>query len=101
MKLRKNDEVKVVKGKDVGKTGKIIRVLSKEAKVVVEGLNQYKRHMKSRAQNQKSDIITITKPLAVANIALVCPHCKKQTRVGFTAAKGIKERICKKCGKSI
>ncbi|HUD44266.1 MAG TPA: 50S ribosomal protein L24 [Patescibacteria group bacterium] len=101
MKLRKNDQVKVIKGKDVGKTGKITRVLTKEAKVMVEEINQYKRHMKAKAQGQKSEIITIIKPLPVENVALICPQCKKQTRIGFTNVKGAKERVCRKCGKTI
>ena len=97
MKLLKNDTVKVVAGKDSGKTGKIERVFSKESKVLVEGVNQYKRHMKARSANQKSEIITITKPLPVANVALICPKCKKQTRVGYKLIKDAKVRICKKC----
>lgn len=101
MKLKKNDDVKVVRGKEAGKTGKIIRVFAKEGLVVVEGLNQYKRHVKARTQGQKSEIVTITKPLPVANVMLVCPKCNKPTRVGFTDVKGAKERICKQCGKSI
>ena len=101
MKLRKNDEVKVIRGKDSGKTGKVTRVLEKEAKVVVENVNQYKRHMKAKSQGQKSEIVTITKPLSLANVILVCPKCKQPTRVGFSNVKGAKERLCKKCGKSI
>ena len=101
MKLKKNDDIKVVRGKEAGKTGKIIRVFAKEGKVVVEGLNLYKRHVKARMQGQKSEIVTVTKPLPVANVVLLCPKCKLPTRVGFTDVKGAKERICKKCGKSI
>src|SRR5258708_36419253 len=67
MKLIKGDSVKIVRGKDSGKIGKVERVLSKEAKVLVEGINQYKRHMKARVPGQKSEIITITKPLSLAN----------------------------------
>ncbi len=106
MKLIKNDEVKVVAGKDKGKTGKIEKVFSKEAKVLVTGVNQYKRHTKGGYGGQKSEILTITKPLPVANVQLVCPHCKKLTRIGYqveTAKSGstTKTRICRKCGKEI
>jgi large subunit ribosomal protein L24 len=97
MKLKKGDLVTVVKGKDSGKTEKIAKVFSKEAKVVVENVNQYKRHVKSRMQGQKSEIITITKPLSVANVQLVCPKCKKLTRVGYKMLKDEKVRFCKKC----
>lgn len=101
MKLKKGDLVKVVAGKDNGKTGKIEKVLSKAGKVLVTGVNQYKRHLKARAQGQASEIVTITKPLAVTNVALVCPHCKLQTRIGFKIEKNGKIRVCRKCDKKI
>lgn len=96
-KLRKGDEVRVVAGKDKGKTGKIEKVFPKKNKVLVPGVNLYKRHMKARAQNQKSEIITITLPLFVSNVQLVCPKCHLVTRVGFSFDEGKKVRICKKC----
>ncbi len=98
MKLKTGDEVRVIRGKDSGKTGKVQRVFSKEAKVLVDGVNQYKRHVKARTRDQKSEIITITKPLPVAGVVLICPKCNKPTRVGFAITKDIKERVCKKCG---
>ncbi len=101
MKLHKNDIVIIVTGKDQGKTGKIEKIFTKEKKVVVEGINQYKRHVKAKTQGQKSEIITITKPLAVANVALICPKCKKQTRIGYVVNKETKQRICKKCSAEI
>jgi large subunit ribosomal protein L24 len=101
MKLKKGDSVKVVVGKDVAKSGVIEKVFTKENKVLVSGVNQYKRHMKSRTQGQKSEIITITKSLPVSNVALICPNCKKQTRIGFLIKKGGKVRVCKKCEKEL
>lgn len=101
MKLKKGDLVKIVAGKDKGKTGKIEKVASKEGKVLVAGVNQYKRHMKARSQGQKSEIITITKPLPATNAALICPHCKLQTRIGFKMEKNGKIRVCRKCEKKI
>jgi len=97
MKLKKGDTVQVVRGKDSGKIAKIDRVFSKEGKVLVEGVNQYKRHVKARTQGQKSEIITLTKPLPVSNVRLLCPHCKKLTRVGYKILKEAKSRICRKC----
>jgi len=97
MKLQKGDTVNVVRGKDSGKTGKVEKVFSKEAKVLVEGVNQYKRHVKARMAGQKSEIITLTKPLPVSNVMLLCPKCKKLTRVGYKVMKEDKVRICKKC----
>ena len=101
MKLKKGDSVKIVLGKDKGKTVKIERILPKIEKVLVTGINQYKRHMKARAQGQSSEIVTVTKPLASTNVALICPHCKLQTRIGFRVEKNGKIRVCRKCDKKI
>lgn len=101
MKLIKGDEIKVVSGKDKGKTGKIEAVFSKADKVLVLGANEYKRHQKGGYGNTRSEIVTITKPLPVANVQLVCPHCKKLTRVGYKIEKDKKVRVCRKCGKEI
>lgn len=105
MKLIKGDNVKIVSGKDRNKTGKIERVLFKAGKVLVTGINQYKRHLKARSQGQSSEIVTITKPLSSSNVALICPHCKLQTRIGFRIenppAGGDKIRVCRKCDKKI
>ncbi len=101
MKIKKGDNVKIIKGKDKGKTGKVEKVLPKEDKVLVLGVNQYKRHLKARSQTQKSEITVITKPLPVTNVALICPNCKLQTRVGFSIKEGKKIRICRKCKKEI
>lgn len=101
MKLRKNDSVKVVSGKDKGKVGKIEKIYPKENKVLVSGVNQYKRHLKGKAQGQKSEIVTLTKPLPVSAVSLVCPKCNKVARIGFRIEKTKKERFCKKCEKTI
>lgn len=101
MKLKKGDLVKIVSGKDKGKTGKIEKVLSKIEKVLITGINQYKRHLKARSQGQPSEIVTITKPLPAQNVAIICPHCKLQTRIGFKGAKNDKIRVCRKCEKKI
>jgi large subunit ribosomal protein L24 len=101
MKLKKGDLVKIVSGKDKGKTGKIEQILPKIEKVLVTGVNQYKRHMKARTQGQASEIVTITKPLSGQNVALICPHCKLQTRIGFSVVKNDKIRVCRKCDKKI
>ena len=97
MKIKKGDTVKVILGKDADKLGKVEKVFSKTDKVLVEGVNQYKRHIKSRMQGQKSEIVTITKPLPVTNVALLCPKCKQPTRIGYKVLKDSKVRVCKKC----
>lgn len=101
MKLIKGDDVKIVAGKDKGKTGKVEAVLTKEGKVIIPGVNEYKRHQKGRMQGQKSEIVTLTKPLPVSNVQLICPKCKKLTRVGYKMEKDQKVRVCRKCGKEI
>ncbi len=101
MKIKKGDKVKILIGKDKGKTGEIERIFLKVDSVLVPGVNEFKRHIKSRAKNQKSEIITITKPIPAANVALVCPKCKKPTRIGYKITGGKKVRICRKCKKVI
>lgn len=101
MKIIKGDTVKIVAGKDKGKEGKIMKTLIKEDKVLVEGVNQYKRHIKAKTQNQKSEIITITKPLSLANVMFVCPKCKKAARLGYKIEAKEKSRMCKNCGKTL
>lgn len=101
MKIKKNDEVKIVLGKDKGKTGKVEKVFPKEHTVLVTGINQYKRHMKARSQTQPAEITTITKPLDVAKVQVVCPKCHQLTRIGYHIAGEKKARICRKCDQEI
>lgn len=101
MKLKKNDQVKIVMGKDKGKTGKIEKVLPKENKIVVGGINIFKRHIKKSMGAKESGIKEITKPLPVTNVALVCPKCTMVTRVGYKIEDAKKKRICKKCEQEI
>lgn len=101
MKLKKNDEVIITKGKDKGKKGKIEKVFSKGGMVLVPGMNLYKRHYKSKIQNKPSEIIEITKPFPLSNVSLVCPACHKVTRIGYKIDNKEKIRICKKCNKKI
>jgi len=101
MKLKKGDLIKVTRGKDLGKTGKIDKVFSKVNKILVAGINQYKRHLKARSQRQPSEIVTIAKPIPVSNAVLICPKCQLATRVGFSYEDDKKIRICKKCKQKI
>ncbi len=101
MKLKKGDNVKIIRGKDKGKEGKIEKTLPKANKVLITNVNQFKRHLKARSQSQPSEIVTITKPLPVTNVALVCPKCHLQTRIGFRLEKDKKIRICRKCNAQI
>lgn len=97
MKIKKGDEVIVLLGKDKGKKGKVEQVLPKKNAVVVKDINVFKRHKKKQSEESKGQIVDIVKPLGVSKVALVCPHCKKPTRVGYSIVKSEKKRICKKC----
>ncbi len=101
MKLIKGDSVKVVAGKDKGKVGKVEKVYPRDGKVLVSNVNQYKRHLKKKTQNENSQIVTLTKPLPVANVSLICPKCNRLTRVGIRIEKDKKIRFCKKCDKAL
>ncbi len=100
-KIKKNDEIVLLSGKDKGKRGKVTRFLTKENKVVVGGLNLYKRHLKRKSEKEQSQIVSIEKPLSISKVMVICPHCNRPTRVGFEANEGKKQRMCKKCKKSI
>lgn len=98
MKFRVGDKVKITGGKDKGKEGKIKQVLPKKDRVVVEGVNKYKRHLKPRQTGGSGQVIERERPLPAAKIAIVCPKCNKLTRVGYIVDKRKnKQRICKKC----
>lgn len=104
MKLKKGDQIIVTKGKDKGRKGKIEKVFPKSGKILIPGINVYKRHMKSRGEKQPGGIVDIVKPLPVSNVALLCPKCNKPTRLGLKVDKkdlsrrqAGKLRICRKC----
>ena len=99
--VKKGDTVVVLSGKDKGKQGKIVEALPKKAKVVVEGVNQVKRHTKPSQAYPQGGIITKEAPLNACKVMLVCPACKKATRVKMTANGGVLVRTCKKCGEVI
>ncbi len=99
--VKKGDTVLVLSGKDKGKQGKIVEALPKKAKVVVEGVNKVKRHTKPSQANPQGGIITKEAPMASSKVMLVCPACKKATRIKMTAVAGEFVRTCKKCGEVI
>lgn len=87
----------ITKGKDRGKTGKVIRVLPDDGKVAVEALNVYKKHVRARQQGQKGEVVSVTRPLPVANVALHCPRCHRGVRAGRRYEGKVKVRYCKRC----
>ena len=101
MKIKKDDKVVVLAGKDKGKQGKVLVADPKGGKVVVEGVNVATKHQKPQGQNKEGGIIKIETPIYVSKVQLVCSKCGKGTRVGYKLADGKKVRVCKKCGAEI
>ncbi len=98
MKVKKNDNVLVVTGKDAGKTAKVLAVLPKTNKVVVEGVNVQKKHKKARSAQEVSQIVEQAGAIDASNVMVVCPVCNKAIRVAYKVEGDKKVRICKKCG---
>ena len=102
MTIRKGDTVKVIAGKDRGKTGKVLRSVPEKSRVVVEKVNMVKKAMRPTQQNPQGGIMSIEAPIHVSNVMVVCPECKQPTRVSHRVNEaGKKVRVCKKCGKDI
>lgn len=105
MRIKKGDNVKVLKGKDRNKTGKVIQAFPETGKVVVEGVNLMSKHMKTRRTGEKGQKLEFSGPVNAANVMLICPKCAKPTRVGLKAlvdgSKTKKVRTCKKCNEVI
>jgi len=106
MKIKKGDKVKMIKGKDRGKTGKVLQVFADRKKASIEGLNLLIKHMRPRKQGEKGQRIEFPSAVSLANMMIVCPKCNKPTRIGYKVSenkqegkrsKKVKNRICKKC----
>ncbi len=98
MKVKKNDTVLVLTGKDAGKTAKVLVALPKTNKVVVDGVNVQKKHKKARSAQEVSSIQNQAGPIDASNVLVVCPDCNKATRIAYKVEGDKKVRICKKCG---
>ncbi|MGD0576589.1 MAG: 50S ribosomal protein L24 [Candidatus Staskawiczbacteria bacterium] len=107
MKLKKGDNVLIIAGKDKGKTAKILKALPKELKILVEGANLKKKHVRPKREGEKGQVVAIPAPLDISNVKLICPKCGKATRVGYKTERPtgdgypVKNRICKKCKQAI
>ena len=97
MNIKKNDTVKIISGKDKGKTGKVTHVLVGEGKIVVEGVNIHKKHSKPKRQGQKGQIIQMPKPINASTAMVICAACNKPARLGRKTVGAKKFRVCKKC----
>ena len=102
MKIRKNDTVMVIAGKDKGKKGKVRFAYPKDEHVVVEGINFIKKHTKARGKVRQAGIIELEVPIHVSNVMLLCNKCNHPTRIGFRSLEdGRKVRLCRSCGEVI
>src|SRR3954471_13599803 len=99
MKLHKGDKVRVLQGKDRGKEGDIMRVIPKENRVIVDGVNVAKRHQRATRATVQGGIIDKDMPINASAVAIVCPNDGRPTRIGYRFdPQNQKVRVCKKCG---
>lgn len=102
MKIRKNDEVLVIRGDDRGKKGKVHRSFPRDERILVEGVNFVKRHMRPRPNVKQAGIVEREAPVHVSSVMLLCSKCHRPTRVGFRILDdGNKVRSCRRCGEVI
>ena len=102
IRIKKNDQVQVISGKNKGKEGKVLRHIPKKDMVVVEGVNMVSRHVRPSQKNPQSGIIKQEAPIYAAKVMLVCPQCGAATRVGSSFLEsGKKVRVCRKCNEII
>ena len=102
MKIRRDDTVLVIAGRDRGKKGKVRQALPKDSRVVVEGVNKVKRHTRPRGTVSQAGIIEREAPLHVSNVMLICTKCNRPTRIGFRFLEdGSKVRVCRECNEVI
>ncbi len=99
--IKKGDQVAVIAGKDRGKTGKVLRVLRSENRVIVEGLNLRSRRVRPRRSGEKGQTVSKPNPIHLSNVALWCAKCKRGVRLGTKIAGQKKTRICRRCGTTI
>ena len=102
MRVKKDDTIVVITGKDKGKKGKIRQVLPKDESVIIEGVNIIKRHMKPRGQARQAGIIESEAPLHISKVMIVCPKCNKPVRLKAKVSEdGKRMRVCSKCNEVI
>jgi large subunit ribosomal protein L24 len=101
VKIKKGDEVIMLNGKDKGKKGKVLKIIKKSNRVIVEGLNLIKKNLKPKKQGEKGEIISMPRSVNISNVAIFCSRCNKGVRVGFRLSGDQKMRICRKCQETI
>jgi large subunit ribosomal protein L24 len=96
--IRKDDEVQVIHGKDRGSRGRVVRVLPREGRIMVEGVARAKKHARPSKRRQQGGIMDIEQFVDISNVAVVCKTCGQPTRIGHRFEDDKKIRVCRKCG---
>ena len=100
-KIKKNDNVEVLAGKDKGKRGSVVRIIPKKDRVIVSGVNIVKKAMKRRSQQDQGGIVEIEAPLHISNVGVVCKKCGRPVKIGYKIDGDKKVRVCRKCGETL
>lgn len=102
IRIKKDDKVKVLTGKDKGKIGKVLKVAKKTNRIIVENINMVKVHQRPSQENPQGGIVEKTMPMDISNLMLMCNSCVKPTRIGIKQLEdGKRVRVCKKCNQQI
>ncbi len=102
MKIRKNDNVLIIVGKDKGKKGKVRKAMPDKESVIVEGFNLIKRHSKTKGKTRQAGIIELEAPIPISNVMIICNKCNKPARLGYRELEdGNKARFCRSCSEII
>lgn len=96
-KLKTGDTVRVILGKDRGKLGKILAVIPRSERVIVDAIGMVKKHIRARRAGEKGQRVSVASAIPWSNVQLICPACKKGTRIGILRGAGVRTRVCKKC----
>lgn len=98
MHIKKGDNIKMLGGKDRGKTGAVVKAYPETGRVMVEGLNVFKKRVRPKQQRQKGEVVNVARPVPASRVMLVCKNCKEPSRVGFRLEGNAKVRFCRRCG---
>ena len=101
LRIKTGDTVRVILGKDRGKKGKVLAVLPRIERILVEGMGMVKKHVRPKRAGEKGQRVANASPLPLSNVQLVCPQCKRGTRVGVRRQAGERVRFCKQCSADI
>jgi large subunit ribosomal protein L24 len=101
MKIKKGDNVKILSGKDRGKTGVVLKAMPASDKIMIDGLNVFKKRSKPRKQGEKGQIVAVSRPMPASKVMIICPNCKMPSRIGGRIEGNRNVRYCKKCQATI